>query len=212
MAESGQEKVTREERGDYKVKDERLASLKLMAALSGVEVKTREICSEFYLLTFDLPTTEEGNKARAKFYERARRAGAVPHTESVYYLPTCPESELAIVEVAEAGNAFVWTANVKDEDKARILTEKYDKSVNNDILKELNERVTKMEKHAEDGKEAVVNRMRKKTQKMLVDAAGIAARRGSEKLARQVEKLKTRCEEIKVADSSSWVSELKGLL
>lgn len=195
-----------------KKEEKRLASLKLMAALSGVKVRTREICSEFYLLTFDLPTTEEGNKARAKFYERARRVGAVPHTESVFYLPACPESELAIVEVAEAGNAFVWTTSVKDEQTARELTEKYDQGISNDILQEIKERLTKMRKHAEDGKSGIIERMKPKTDRMIVDAAGIAARRGSEKLAKDVEELRKEADSITINNNGSWVNEIKELL
>jgi hypothetical protein len=193
--------------------DEQFASLKLMAALSGVEAQVKEVLHDFILITYDLPTTEEGNKARTKFLDTIRYIGGAMHSESCYLLPASPESELAAIEIAEkTPSCYIWFSHIKDEDKARELTEEYDQAVRDDILKELNERITKMEKHAEEGKEAVVNRMRKKTQKMLVDAAGIAARRGSEELAQQVEKLKTRYEEIKVADSSSWVSELKGLL
>jgi hypothetical protein len=193
--------------------EEKFASLKLMAALSGVEAQVKDVISDWILVTYDLPTTEEGNKARAKFLDAVRYIGGVMHSESCYLLPSSPSSELAAVELAEkTPSCYVWFSSVHSPEKAKELTQEYDKSVADDILKELNERITKMEKHAEEGKEAVVNRMRKKTQKMLVDAASIATRRGSEKLARQVEKLKTRYEDIKVADSSSWVGELRNLL
>jgi hypothetical protein len=193
--------------------EEKFASLKLMATLSGVEAQVKEVISDWILVTYDLPTTEEGNKARAKFLDNVRYIGGVMHSESCYLLPSSPSSELATIELAErTPSCYVWFSSVHSIDKAKELTHEYDKSVNDDILKELKERITKMEKHAEDGKESVVNRMRKKTQKMLVDAAGIAARRGSERLAQQVEKLKTRYEEIKVADSSSLVGELRNLL
>lgn len=191
-------------------KEEKLASLKLMSALSGVEVKVKEVIDDWILLTYDLPTTEEGNKMRAEFLRKASQIGAAQHTESVYLLPWCPESELLAVQLAEKGKLFVWIANVKDESKAKELTEKYDGDVATDFL-EIRERLAKMKKHAEDGKAGVVERMKKKTDRMIVDAAGIAARRGSEKLAHEVERLKSEFEEIQVS-SSGWVSELEGLL
>lgn len=191
-------------------KEEKLASLKLMSALSGVEVRVKEVIDDWILLTYDLPTTEEGNKMRAEFLKKASQIGAAQHTESVYLLPWCPESELLAVQLAEKGKLFVWIANVKDESKAKELTEKYDVDVATDF-KEIRERLTKMRKHAEDGKAGIVERMKKKTDRMILDAAGIAARRGSEKLAREVDKLKQEAESITV-NNSSWVSELKDLL
>jgi len=154
--------------------EERFASLKLMATLSGVEAQVKEVLHDFILITYDLPTTEEGNKARAKFLDDIRYIGGVMHSESCYLMPSSPESELAAIQLAEKTPSW--------------------------------------KKHAEDGKEAVVNRMRKKTEKMLKDAAGIAARRGSDKLAKEVSRLKSEYEEITVNTAGSWVSELKDLL
>jgi len=75
--------------------EEQFASLKLMATLSGVEARVREHISDWILVTYDLPTTEEGNKARAKFLDDIRYIGGVMHSESCYLMPSSPESELA---------------------------------------------------------------------------------------------------------------------
>jgi len=195
------------------MEDEKFASLKLMADLSGVEAQVKPYLTEWILITYDLPTTEEGNKARAEFLETVWHLGGVMHSKSCYLMPSTPEAELAAVRLAEVTkSAYIWFSSIKDEAKARELTEEYDKAIKDDILKELKERITKMKKHAEDGKEAVVNRMRKKTEKLIKDAAGIAARRGSEKLAKEVSRLKSEYEEITVNTTGSWVSELKDLL
>jgi polyhydroxyalkanoate synthesis regulator phasin len=192
--------------------NEQFASLKLMATLSGVEAHVRECISDWILITYDLPTTEEGNKARAKFLNDIRYIGGVMHSESCYLMPSSPESELAAIQLAEkTPSCYIWFSHI-DEVKAKELTKEYDKAVKDDILKELKERIARMKKHAEDGKEAVVNRMRKKTERMLKDAAGIAARRGSEKLANEVSRLKSEYEGITVNTAGSWVSELKDLL
>jgi len=198
---------------DRNENEEQFASLKLMATLSGVEAQVKEVLHDFILITYDLPTTEEGNKARSRFLDDIRYIGGVMHSESCYLMPSSPESELAAIQLAEkTPSCYIWFSHIKDEVKAKELTREYDKAVKDDILKEIRERVAKMKKHAEDGKEGVVNRMRKKTEKMLKDAAGIAARRGSEKLAKEVSRLKSEYEGITVNTAGSWVSELKDLL
>lgn len=191
--------------------EEKFASLKLMAALSGVEAKVKEYIEDWVLLTYDLPHNEAGDKVRAKFLDDVRSLGGIQHSESCYLFPASPVAELAVISVAEAGKAYIWFSSVEDEEKARKLTQEYDKKVKDDFLKELKERITKMKKHAEEGKDGIVEKMRKKTDRMLKDAAGIAARRGSEKLAREVEKLKSELDGIQVSPSG-WVSELKNLL
>jgi len=192
--------------------EEQFASLKLMAALSGVEAQVKEVLHDFILITYDLPTTEEGNKARAKFLGDIRYIGGVMHSESCYLLPSSPESELAAVQLAEKTPlCYIWFSHIKDEAKAREITKEYDQSIKDGILKEIRERIAKMKKHAEDGKEGIVNRMRKKTEKMLKDAAGIAARRGSNRLCQKVDELKRELEDIS-SDYSDDIKELEKLL
>lgn len=193
---------------------EDFASLKLMAAFSGVEAQVREYLTDWILITYDLPTTEEGNKARTKFLDTVWNIGGVMHSKSCYLLPSTPQAELAAVELAEiTKTAYIWFSSVEDETKAIELTSDYDRAIRGDILKEIRERIAKTKQHADNGNERFVNRMHKKTAKMIADAAGIAARRGSESLAKDVVDLKADFESIVVKQpSNAMIESIRAML
>jgi len=190
--------------------DDKMASLKAMSALSGVEVELKEVCQDWILLTYDLPHNKEGDKARSEFLHKAKTIGAVQHTESVYLLPWTPMSESMAIEVSRVGNAFIWLSSVKDNQKARKLTNDYDADIKRSISS-VKKRITKMKRHAEDGKSGLVERMRVKTDRMIKDLAGIVARRGSKELCRKVDELKRESDSITIGTSGT-IRELEELL
>lgn len=183
-------------------------TLKMAEALSNVELQVREVCDQWILITYDLPNTDEGQKARSKFLRRAESIGAVQHTESVYLMPWTPESEMYAVEVASIGRAFLWVSSIKDENRAKEITDDYDAKVESGLIKYVRERIKKMQQHAQSNIRAF-ERMKVKTFTLLDESAGIASRRGSVRLAETVASLRKEVNDIiPVTSSSIWEKEL----
>ena len=189
--------------------NEKLASLKTMAALSGVDVNVKSVCDDWLLLTFDIPATIEGNKARQDFYKRAKELGATQHSESVYLLPWCPETELLALDISKVGDVYVWVSHIKDEQRAQELTSKYDTDIEQQF-KALEKRIAKMKQHLEGGKEGTAKRMVKKTNQMINDLTSIVARRGSTRLADRLDKVKEGFESLK--PGAAFIKEIRGML
>lgn len=179
------------------VEDKRLDSLKTMAALSGVDMQVKEICDRWILITYDLPHTEEGDKARVKFLKEASLIGAMMHTESVYLMPWTPESELMALELAEIGNAYLWLSSAKGVDESseinKDLTSSYDVRVA-DLLVKVHKRIVQMQEHVSAGNISAAERMREKTDRLLNATASIVARRGSVELSEQVGRLREKAD------------------
>lgn len=162
-------------------KPDSIQSLEMMGRITDTKIQTRELISDFVLLTFDLPTTKEGNAARYEFYKAARRAGMVSHTESVYFGPANPESEAAIFEVASKGNAFIWYSRVPEKE-AILLTKTYDAALG-ERFKEVEARLTKISLRLEDGnKLGMARKMLEGTKQMIDTLVQAATYRGSQSL------------------------------
>lgn len=155
-------------------------TLQALATMKGVEIKTKDIVSKWLLLTYDLPHTEEGDKARRDFLQRARLAGATCHTESVYLMPWSLEAELIAINLSsiKGGEVWIWTSDVVDQEKARFLTERYD----NDLkpqLEEVDSRIDRIWEHANEGHLKQAKRMMEKTEELLHAVTEAIIRRGS---------------------------------
>jgi hypothetical protein len=160
------------------IKENKTAELEITARLADVEIHTKEICDKWLLFTFDLPSTPEGNKARAKFLKDARRLGACQHTESVYLIPFTAAAEMAALELAKAGKLFVWTSESTDRTQAQTVTRNYDQELSG-MLKKLGGRVDRMVELLKANKIKTLNRMREKTEEMLSDMGDAVRRRES---------------------------------
>ena len=121
-------------------KENKLVELETAAVLSGVELHHKEIMTKFLLLTYDMPHTEAGDKARREFLLNARALGAHQHTESVYLLPYSAEAGEAILNLTKAGKVFVWTSETANPAQAAEVTRNYDVELK-DSLKKLSGRV-----------------------------------------------------------------------
>ncbi len=159
-----------------------ITELEVTAKLEGVQVNTREICDKWILLTYDLPHSEEGNRARREFLANARRLGACQHTESVYLLPYNGATIEACLELAKAGKLFVWTSESTDPVQAKQVTKQYDQELTK-MLKSLGKRVDRMIVLKNEGKYGRLNQMRKKTDEMMAAMQDAVTRRESLDLA-----------------------------
>ena len=176
-------------------KENRLSALETMAKLTGIDIQIREFSDEWMLITFDIPVTEEGNKARANFYKIAQKAGYVQHTESVYLAPHSPEAELAALEIAEAGRIFVWTSRVGDELRAREVTKNYDTKAT-ELFDEADKRLARIQSHIEDKKFGIARRMLTKTSDLIDSLVKITAQRGSIAFVERIVAIKMKFNEL----------------
>lgn len=173
------------------------SEIKLAGKLSGVDIKVRDICHDWILVTFDIPKNEQGDKIRQKFYNVARRLGAVMHTESCYLLPWCPETGDVLIDIASIGNCFVWLSTISDEEKAKEVTDQYDAGIS-EYIKEVKERINKMDEHLANNEVHLYNKMLKKTVRLITQLQDVARRRGSQKLIEIVDELASHINQSKV--------------
>ena len=156
-----------------------LRTAETLARLQGIKINEREIVDNWILITYDLPGTEEGNKARGKFLKEAPRFGAVMHSRSVYLMPLTDEAQIAAVNLSKvkAGLVYVWTSKV-DPEQAQTLTKFYDVKLKMQI-EFIQNRIKKMEKLELDGKDGLANRMKIKTTRLFNQLLFAVAQRGS---------------------------------
>lgn len=158
--------------------ESKTAELEITAKLSGVEVHTREICDKWILLTYDMPHTPAGDKARREFLLAARKLGACQHTESVYLLPYSAAAGDAVLELTKAGKVVVWTSENTNPAQAAEVTRNYDVELK-DMLKKLSKRVDRMIELRKAEKYGLLNKMREKTDAMMNDMGDAVRRRES---------------------------------
>ncbi len=158
------------------------SSMEVMARMSGIKLEAREIVTDWLLLTYDIPKSEAGDRARRKFLDRARLIGATQHTASVYLMPWTQEAEVLAFEVAEVGQACVWTSKPTDTAKAEELTGAYDRELEK-FLDAVAVRLDKIQVHWELEHHKRVEQMAEKTKEKLDGLIEAVQRRGSKDLA-----------------------------
>ena len=161
--------------------NENIDALKTTARMVDIPIQAREICDEWLLLTYDIPHTKKGDRARREFLNEARYLGATQHTASVYLMPWTPEAEILALNIAKVGQACVWTSKVTDPGLARSITEKHDKDLE-DVLDEINERLDRIEVHLANEHYKIAEKMRDKTLDMFKTIKEAIIRRGSAEL------------------------------
>ena len=155
-----------------------LKRARILARLQGIDFKVRELVDEWLLVTYDLPSTPEGNEVRSKFLKLAPQIGAVMHTRSVYLMPLTNETQAAAVELSKIGNVFVWTSKANDQQFARQLTRLYDSRIENSI-DTINSRIKKILVHIDKGHFKRASSMYDKTVDKFNDAVFSAIQRGN---------------------------------
>lgn len=158
-----------------------IKSIQVMARLADIPIEATEIVGQWLLLTYDIPKSETGDKARREFLKKAYAIGATQHTASVYYMPWTPEAENLAFDVATVGKACVWTSRPTDDEQAVILTKRYDVGLE-ELLDKIVERIDKLEYHWKAEHYKRCEQMAEKTRAKLNGLLDAVQRRGSKDL------------------------------
>ncbi len=174
-------------------RNEDLDSLEVLARLMDVEIETKEICDKWLLITYDLPHTEEGDRARRVFLDNARLIGATKHTESVYLMPWTGEAEVLALNLSgtKGGRVCLWTSQPTDTNLAVDITKAYDASLRPQI-DAIGVRIDKIVEHQNEDRWGRAAQMMEKTKKMLDGMEQAVLRRASAQLYVLITLLKRR--------------------
>jgi hypothetical protein len=150
------------------------------ARLQDVKINTRELVDEWILITYDIPVSEEGNKARFQFLKLAPRIGAVMHSRSVYLMPNTHQAQLAGVELSKVvgGEVYMWSSKVVGGMTNEDVTKFYDRKINEQI-DHIEERMTQENTLIEEKHEGMADRMHRKTVNLFNQVLFSCVQRGS---------------------------------
>ena len=180
--------MSMEEQKAIQEKNERLeGTLGVFCQFAGIPLEIKEFHDSWLLLTYDLPNTAEGIKARSTFLNKARWLGAVQFNESVYMVPWTPAANVIIANLAGVENSeiAVFKTNVEDKTQVVDMTTKYDDSVRK-AIDSLIPRVAKIYEHAKNERYGRVKQMAKKTWEQIHSLIIMAANRGDEQIAERL--------------------------
>lgn len=168
-------------------------TLEVLARMTDTEIQIKDVVSDWLLITYDLPNTEEGNKARFAFLKQAKQIGATRHTDSVYLMPWTPTAEGLALQLsrAQGGDVVLWTSRTLEEDQNRVITAMYDASLTPQ-LKELSERIDRIWENKTHNREKTAQKMIPKTTRMLNNLEEAIRRRGSQTLWIRIELIAER--------------------
>jgi ribosomal protein L30/L7E len=169
----------------------------LFASMQGIDLSNNvtNLVKEWILITYDLPNTVEGNKARFAFLKQAPKIGAVMHTRSVYLMPNTKESQLASLELTKHGDVEIWISEVEDVAKQTRLTEFYDKAMDNQLTL-IEKRLNRIKSLQDEEKFGMATRMINKTSDLLNSSLFAITQRGSKTLYTKLTGLQTRLLEL----------------
>lgn len=171
----------------------------------NAQIEVKEVMDSFSLITYDLPATKEGNRARHKLLMMARLVGAIQYTESVYLAPFSRLIDVGVLQAAEFGKVIVWISTPQDTNKLKEITIAYDSKIL-EVFKETEERLAKITKHIEDGQFGLANKMLTKTESQINNLVKVAVARGSQILYDKWSTMKTQFD----ACSALLAYKLKG--
>jgi len=152
------------------------------------ELEVKEVLEKFALITYDIPATKEGAKARAEFLEKAKFQGAIMHTESVYLAPWSIVNDLGVLKAAGIGKIRIFVSVPMEKDDCREITREYDKKIA-EVFKEAEDRFEKIAKHVEDQQYGLAHKMMPKTSDWINALKKAAIARGSQYLFDRWEEL-----------------------
>ena len=136
---------------------EQLDDLKAVSNFFGNPVNAREIVEDWLLITYDMPSTEAGDRARREFLHQARAVGAIPHTESVYLMPWTTSANIVAVKLASVGKVYLWYTH-SERGMSQDLTVLYDKHVW-EWIEDVEGRIERIGAHVDAGKLKLAGRM-----------------------------------------------------
>ena len=149
------------------------------AKLQGIEINARELVNEWVLITYDIPVSDAGKIARAKFLKTAPKIGAMMHSRSVYLMPNTTQAQLAAVELSKTvgGEVYIWTSKVEGE-QAVSITGFYDRRIREEIEK-LDDRLIKEDVLVKEQKFGMADRMHRKSVSLFAQLCFTVAQRGA---------------------------------
>lgn len=158
--------------------------LEILAKLKDVPTRdasgnpiVKSIVKEWLLVTYDIPATDAGHRARREFLKKVKWAGGVQHTESVYLIPATPLADLAALDAASAGKSYIFLSSTS-EAVTEKLTEEYDAKVG-EYFSEVEKRIASIMSHVLDKHYKLAENMVEKTIPMLQGLELASVQRGS---------------------------------
>lgn len=167
-------------------------SLEVIKRMTDNPIEVKKIIDKWLLLTYDLPHTPEGDKARAEFLARASAIGATRHTDSVYLMPWSPAAEKLALDLArtKGSDVVVWS-QAQPLNRAEEITSRYDNSLK-PKLRDISGRLDRMAFYKGKLQMKRLNQMIPKTDRLIGEAAFAIERRDSVPLQSWLEVLKAR--------------------
>jgi hypothetical protein len=162
-----------------------LNALQVLSTLCEVPVEVKEFQEDWLLISYDLPHSEAGDKARSEFLHQAGRIGAVQHTESVYMLPWTAYANLEVIKLAEVGKVYCWYGAATTTEQAMELSAQYDSGLAKQVGK-LEERAVKILGHVSDGHQKMGQKMLDTTWPQFEGLARSVVARGHMEMAQKL--------------------------
>ncbi len=147
----------------------------------NAELEIKSVLEKFALITYDIPATKEGARARAEFLDRAKFRGAIMHTESVYLAPWSIANDLEVLKAAGIGKVRIFVSIPMEKDECLEITRDYDQKIAG-VFKEAEDRFSKIAKHVEDGQYGLAHKMLTKSEEQINALKKAAIARGSQHL------------------------------
>ena len=161
-------------------------ALEYLCDVLRIPVQIKTLHTDWALLTYDIPNTEEGNRVRSKFLRKSKMMGAVQHNESVYMMPHTDLTNALVMEMASIDDSrIVVFYTTVGESHAVTLSDKYYTTLQK-YMRELEKRVNKMEKYMNEDKMGLVEKMTQKTWEYINGLTISVAAYGDEVLANQI--------------------------
>lgn len=185
--EEEEEGTTEESETPTELKAHNVSTLELLARITGNKIETKEVIDEWMLITFDIPTTQEGNKARSEFYKKAYALGAVQNTESVYLCPWTADAELMTLEIAAVSDSrvIVFSRAKTSVEQSREITRRYDNGLKK-VIRIIRGRIDKLEYMIQHKYYKRAQRYTTKTERLLTQLENAVIRRGSAQMLIEV--------------------------
>ena len=135
-----------------------LKALQVLSTLTEVPVEIKEFQDNWLMITYDLPHSEAGDKARSEFLQQAGHIGAVQHTESVYLLPWTAHANLEVIKLSEVGRVYCWYGAATTTEQMEELSRIYDAGLAKQVDR-IEERAVRILGHVSDNHHKMARKM-----------------------------------------------------
>lgn len=162
-----------------------LNALQVLSTLTEVPVVVKEFQEEWLLISYDLPHSDEGDKARSEFLKQAGHIGAVQHTESVYLLPWTAQANMEVIRLAEVGKVYCWYGAATTPEQVQELSRQYDAGLAKQVDR-IEERAVRILGHVSDSHHKMARKMLDATWPQFEGLARSVVARGHMQMAQRL--------------------------